>query len=169
MLAFQTQRRLLAATGYAELELFQEAVSELAGITAPDNQSVPVLAIWLNVYQGWSKWTEAIAVANHLIQQDPDQSAWYVGLAYATRRATGLGSAREILLLAAGRFPDSAIIQFNLACYEAQLGALDKSRTYLARAIALDPSFAELAVTDPDLEPLKISGGSGGSGFSGGM
>jgi tetratricopeptide (TPR) repeat protein len=147
---------LLAATGYAELEMFQEAVTELEDIAAPANQSVPVLAIWLNIYQSWSKWTEAIAVANNLIEQAPDQSAWYVSLAYATRRASGLRLAREILLQAAARFPDCAIIQFNLGCYEAQLGAIKQARSYVERAIALDSSFLLLADQDPDLEPLRV-------------
>ncbi len=154
---WQTQRRLLAASGYAELELFQEAVTELEAIAAPFNQTVPVLAIWLDVYQSWSKWTEAIAVAKHLITQDPARPAWYIGLAYATRRAHSLELAREILLAAAVRFPDSAIVRFNLGCYEAQLGAFENARNYVARAIELDSSFARLAEEDPDLAPLRSS------------
>ena len=50
--------------------------------------------------------------------------------------------------------PQDGTIQFNLACYEAQLGELDKARSYLARAIKLDDKFRLMALEDADLEPI---------------
>jgi tetratricopeptide (TPR) repeat protein len=155
VLEAQIQRRILASSGFADLGLYQEAVDELEEIPEQAKDSVPVLVAWLEVYQNWQKWGEAVAVADRLIEKDPEDPSWFVALAYATRRARDLSSAREILQGAAAKFPGCAVIHFNLGCYAAQLGELEQARRYLAAAIDLDQSFAELAKSDPDLEPLR--------------
>jgi hypothetical protein len=57
----------------------------------------------------------------------------------------------------AERHPENGLIQFNLACYEAQLGKLDIAKSHLARATKADPKFSLMAMDDPDLEPLWAS------------
>ena len=93
----RSQRRLLAASGYAELSLFQEAVEELEELPEPFREQPPVLAVWLEVYQRWEKWSEAEFVAARLFEIQPEQPDWAVALAYATRRTRGLKVANEIL------------------------------------------------------------------------
>lgn len=151
----QVQRRLFAASGFSELGLFQEAVEELEGLPAEIRETRGVLAVWLELYQGWQKWAEAAAVATRLVESEPEESNWPVALAYATRRSCGLASAREILISASRKFPNCAMIQFNLACYDAQLGHLSEARKRLRQAIQIDQDFADLARTDPDLEPIR--------------
>jgi tetratricopeptide (TPR) repeat protein len=151
----QSQRTLLAATGYAELSLFQEAVQELEELPDSFKEQPTVLAVWLDVYQRWYKWSEAEFVAARLCEIEPDSPAWVIGLAYATRRNRGLCLADDILKQAAEKFPDCATIQFNLACYAAQLGRTDEALMRLHRAIDLDNTYAAIAKTDPDLEPLR--------------
>ena len=151
----RSQRRLLAASGYAELSLFQEAVEELEALPEPFREQPPVLTVWLEVYQRWEKWSEAEFVAARLFEIQPEQPGWAVALAYATRRTRGLTVANDILEQAGDRFPDCATIQFNLACYAAQLGRADEALARLRRAIGLDKDFESLAKTDPDLEPIR--------------
>jgi lipopolysaccharide biosynthesis regulator YciM len=151
----QLHRRLLAASGFCELGLFQEAVEELEGLPAEARETRSVLVIWLTLYQGWQKWAEASTVAMRLAEIEPEESNWRVALAYATRRSRGLASARDILIQASEKFPNCAIIQFNLACYDAQLGHLNKARIRLRQAIEMNQAFAGLARTDPDLEPIR--------------
>jgi tetratricopeptide (TPR) repeat protein len=86
---------------------------------------------------------------------DPEEPAWLVALAYAVRRSRGLPFANEILLRASEKFPNCGTIQFNLACYAAQLGRLDDARQHLGRAIQLDKEFAAIAKTDPDLAMIR--------------
>ena len=151
----QSQRRLLAASGYAELSLFQEAVEELEELPEPFREQPPVLTVWLEVYQLWEKWAEAEFVAARLFEMQPEQPDWAVALAYATRRNRGLTIANDILEQAVDRFPDCGTIQYNLACYAAQLGRADEALARLRRAIDLDKDFESLAKTDPDLEPIR--------------
>jgi tetratricopeptide (TPR) repeat protein len=151
----QLQRRLLAASGFCELGLFQEAVEELEGLPVEVRETRDVLVIWLAVYECWQKWAEASAIAMRLAETEPEESNWQVALAYAIRRNQGLASARDILIQASERFPNCATIQFNLACYDAQLGHLGEARKRLRQAIQIDQDFAGLARTDPDLEPIR--------------
>jgi lipopolysaccharide biosynthesis regulator YciM len=151
----QFQRRLLAASGFAELSLFQEAVEELENLPETSKDWAPVLAAWLEVYQRWQKWSEAESVASRLSAMEPEEPSWLVALAYATRRSRGLVFAHEILLRAGEKHPNCGTIQFNLACYAAQLGQLEEARQRLDRAIHFDRAFAAMAKTDPDLEAIR--------------
>jgi|ERR1700736_4027896 tetratricopeptide (TPR) repeat protein len=150
----QVQRRLLAASGFAELTLFQEAVQELEELPECSKELSAVLVVWLEVYQRWEKWSEAESVAMRLLQMEPEEPNWLLALAYATRRSRGLVFAQQILLQAGKKFSNCGTIQFNLACYAAQLGQLGEARQRLCRAIELDKAFTIMAKSDPDLEPI---------------
>jgi lipopolysaccharide biosynthesis regulator YciM len=151
----QFQRRLLAASGFAELSLFQEAVEELEELPESTKELPTVLVVWLEVYQHWQKWSEAESIATRLMEMEADEPNWPIALAYAIRRSRGLAFAHETLLQAGEKFPKCGTIQFNLACYCAQLGQLDEARERLRDAIQLDKAFAAMAKSDPDLEPLR--------------
>jgi lipopolysaccharide biosynthesis regulator YciM len=151
----QFQRRLLAASGFAELSLFQEAVEELEALPETSKDLPPVLAVWLELYQRWQKWSEAESVASRLSEMEPEEPSWLVALAYATRRNRGLVFANEILLRAGMKHPNCGTIQFNLACYAAQLGQLEEARQRLYRSIQFDKAFAAMAKSDPDLEAIR--------------
>jgi lipopolysaccharide biosynthesis regulator YciM len=151
----QAQRQLVAASGLSELGLYQEAVDELESLPVEIKETTVVLASWLELYQHWHKWAEALAVAQRLTELEPDEPNWAIALAYATRRVCGLGLAREVLQSAVEKFENCAAIHFNLACYAAQLGELDEAKVRLTRAIELDREFASLAKTDPDLAPIR--------------
>ena len=151
----QIQRRLLAASGFSELGLYQEAIEELESLPFELKETTVVLASWLELYQHWHKWAEALSIAQRLTELEPNEPNWAIALAYATRRARGLTLAREVLQEASGKFENCAAIHFNLACYAAQLGELDEAHLCLTRAIELDRAFATLAKTDPDLAPIR--------------
>lgn len=151
----QAQRQLLAASGLSELGLYQEAVEELESLPIEIRETTVVLASWLELYQHWHKWAEALAVAQRLTELEPDESNWVIALAYAMRRARGLTLARQVLQNAVEKFANCAAIHFNLACYASQLGELEEARTRLTQAIELDREFATLAKTEPDLAPIR--------------
>jgi hypothetical protein len=67
-----------------------------------------------------------------------------------------LQEARDNLLWVIDKFPDDAIMRYNLACYECQLGWFEQAKQWLAKAFKLgDPKKIKLmALDDPDLEPL---------------
>jgi Flp pilus assembly protein TadD len=88
----------------------------------------------------------------------PDRVWGWIHKAYALRRATGSGfeNAKALLLEAAKLFPEDGMIQYNLACYSAQLGQLDVAQEYLDKSYELgDAKQIKLrALDDEDLKPL---------------
>lgn len=58
-----------------------------------------------------------MAAAAHLIKTEPENSGWWISLAYAKRRCEGIESAEAILLRARELHHADATIEPNLACY----------------------------------------------------
>jgi mannose-6-phosphate isomerase-like protein (cupin superfamily) len=54
--------------------------------------------------------------------------------------------------------PDSGPLYYHLACIHARLGRLDEARTFLERALELDPKLQKWADEDEDLELLRVAG-----------
>ena len=148
------QRYLERAQGYAALGMFLEANEQIEEIT-PDVRHLPeVLVVRSAIYQGTGRWSAMAVVAAKLAADEPSEPGWLIDLAYATRRAESLEAAHVILKRADKLHPDNGQIQFNLACYEAQLGDVDRAKEHLAHAIAREPRFRAIALDDPDLKPL---------------
>jgi predicted Zn-dependent protease len=160
----QPKWRLSHAQGYLGLGMVTEAAAELEKIPAPDCDEPAVLAVRLAVLQERCEWPALRAVAAEFVRRAPGQAAGWVTWAYATRRADSITAAEKILLEAEHVHPQEPTIQFNLGCYASQRGALAEARRRVDRAIKLDQTFAALAATDPDLEPLRSAGPPASSG-----
>jgi len=147
-------QHLVAAQGYLELGMFEAAAEELEEIE-PESRDLPdVLAFRFAIYSNLDKWAMAEVVARHMVKLFPDDPAWRVDLAYATRRCRSLEEAWQILLDAEKQHPQEAVIQFNLGCYACKMGNQEEAKRRVATAIALDGKFRKEALDDPDLEPL---------------
>lgn len=59
-----------------------------------------------------------------------------------------------LLLSGPASVEDEPAFHYNLACYEARLGRLDAARERLARAVAMDRSYAAAVKTNPNLKAL---------------
>lgn len=154
-LSVQTMRALRFAEGYLALGMKRDAAEALAEIVSAEADFLPVLAMRAAVFQELADWGRAAEAATLLCERAPDDAGHWIQRAYTVRRARNIEEARVILLEAMERHPAEAIIRFNLACYEAQLGRLDAARAFLKEACRINPDCAELAKTDPDLEPLR--------------
>ena len=64
--------------------------------------------------------------------------------------------AKPVLLEAAKLFPDDDMIQYNLACYCAQLGQLDAAQEHLGNSYEVGNAqqIKLMALDDDDLKPL---------------
>lgn len=134
--------------------MFDDANAELERID-PFNRAAPeVLRVRVAISHGLKKWDALQVVAAKLVEFEPTNVQWTVSLAYATRRAVSIESAREILLAAEAQFPNEGVIPFNLACYYCQLGDLETAKDYLRRAFEIDSHWRLSALEDRDLEPL---------------
>jgi hypothetical protein len=52
---------------------------------------------------------------------------------------------------ALGRFPNEAVIHYNLACYSCVSGRIEEGKVLLETALRLDPNLKATALDDEDL------------------
>jgi predicted Zn-dependent protease len=93
-------------------------------------------------------------IAKRLADFQPDDVQWRISWAYATRRADSINTAKQILLNAESKFPNEAIIKYNLACYFCQTEDIETAKSYLKKTLQIDPSWRLRALEDEDLKPL---------------
>ena len=147
---------LVAAQGWLELGNHIEANEELEKI-APELRAHPnVLKLRWEIYAAAKKWERALDIAAALIQLEPEELLGWVHRSYALHELKRTAEARDNLLRVVDRFPQSATMRYNLACYESQLGNLERAKQWLEKAFELgDAREMKLAsLQDPDLEPL---------------
>jgi tetratricopeptide (TPR) repeat protein len=147
---------LQAAQGWLELGNHIEANEELENITPELRAHPAVLAVRWEIYAAAKKWEATLDIAAALIQLDPDDPLGWAHRSYALHELKHTAEARDNLLRVVEKFPVSATMRYNLACYECQLGRLEQARHWLEKAFAIgDARKMKLAaLDDPDLQPL---------------
>jgi len=151
------RRRLLAATGYLELDMLGDAARELDAVPAEHREGLDVIGIRLSLAMAVKDWPLAAELAQHMVTVQPDEPGWWINLAYSVRRCQSIELAEEILLQAAIQHPKEVMIHFNLACYASVTGRLAIASERLQQAISLNPKIRKLALEDEDLLPLRES------------
>ena len=147
---------LRAAQGWAELGNLVEARAELNQITPALRTHPAVLALHWDILSATQDWAAALEIAATMIQMAPNEPAGWFNRSYCLHELKRTLEARDNLLRVVDKFPLSATMRYNLACYECQLGRLDHARAWLRKAFGLgDPAeIKRQALLDPDLEPL---------------
>ncbi|MDQ8204574.1 hypothetical protein QEH54_16210 [Pelagicoccus sp. SDUM812003] len=149
------RKTLTYANGYRELGMFDDALRELADLSPPNEQRKETQQMKLAILMEAERWNDALPVANHLASLETSDPGNLVNLAFVTRRANSLSGARSILETAAKRFPDEAIIHYNLGCYACCSDELDSAKLYLLKAFELDPNYLKMSLKDEDLSTLR--------------
>jgi len=150
---------LAAAIGWLELGNHVEAGEEISRI-APEHWDDPdVLEARWQVCAAGRSWDAALTAAERMVEVAPDRVSAWLHRAYALRRTTkgSLALAADALRPAYDKFPKSALVPYNLACYDAQLGQLDSAWEWLKKAINRSENIKtlkQMALADDDLKPL---------------
>jgi tetratricopeptide (TPR) repeat protein len=147
---------LLAAIGWLELGNLQEALVELEGITPRFNRHPEVLDARWQILARQENWHECVETASKIILQAPEKALGWIHRSYALHELKRTLEARDNLLPVVDRFPEEALIRYNLACYECQLARLDEARSWLRKAIKIGgkKDIRAMALQDADLQPL---------------
>lgn len=141
------------AQGWLALGKVKEATGALSEIPAGWQVRPEVLGLRVQVHLMAEEWAEAVMLAEKLTKLEPLDPQHWISLAFATRRLVGIGEAERILTHARGRFPDVALIWYNLACYASQQDRQPEAGNLLERAVALEAPIEILARKDEDLAP----------------
>ena len=157
-LSAETRRRLRHVHGYIGLEMFRAAAAELAAITPGERRAPGVRLTRMDFYIASERWDAAIRIGSEMARKDPACEQAWIGWAYALRELQRVVEAKEVLLVAeTAHGVTSALVHYNLACYDALLGDLPAARARLAKAYRLDKSLKVTAENDPDLEALRAA------------
>ena len=147
-----------AAAGWIQLGDYDSANDELEKIRAEWRAHPDVLELRWLIYSHHEQWDACLDIASAIVKMASDRVWGWVHKAYSLRRATGGGieKAKPVLLEAAKLFPDDSMIQYNLACYCAQLGQLDATKEFLGKSYELGDAqqIKLMALDDDDLKPL---------------
>jgi tetratricopeptide (TPR) repeat protein len=147
-------KRISFAQGYLDLGLFEDAWNELEKLPPEGRTLEPVLLLRTQIYVAAKKWEEAILVGRGCCERFPNQPLFFFWTAYSLHELKRTQEAKDCLLAAPAVFREEAIFNFNLGCYECQLGNLEKAGELIKKAIQLDRKYQALALDDPDLAPL---------------
>jgi predicted Zn-dependent protease len=153
-----TRRRLRHALGYIGLGMLREAAEELDAVEAADQSRPEVRAVRVDVCVAAKQWPETVDVAGALAREYPASENAWIGWAYALRELQRIPEARAVLLEAEPHHgKTSAVLHYNLACYDSLLGDLASARKRLATACRMDESFQAAGEEDPDLQALRAA------------
>ena len=150
------QRRVRHALGYIGLGMFKEAAEELDSVTADGWSHPDVRSARVELHMAAKEWRKVIDVASDLARAHPKIEHAWIGWAYALRELNRVGEARAVLLEAEPHHgTTSAVLHYNLACYDSLLGVMASAQARLTRACRMDDRFEAEAALDPDLQALR--------------
>ena len=153
--SLSTLRRLQHARGYLGLGMLGAAATELEAILPADRGHPEVQLVRLALLMEEKRWEQLADAGGRLAQSHPEIEDAWIGWAYALRELNRVVEARAVLIDAEsfhGR--TSAVLHYNLACYECLLGSMPSARARLARACRMDKRFAAEGRKDPDLKTM---------------
>jgi tetratricopeptide (TPR) repeat protein len=151
----EAERRIIAAQGYVELGLFDEAREELAPLPPEMHDRVDVIEITLLCLMGGHRWAEALALATKLCAQEPSEPGGYIHAAFCLHELGRTAEAVDVLSRGPATLRTKSVYYYNMGCYHARLGLHDKALAYLDRAFQMDGELRHHAKKDRDLDCLR--------------
>ena len=149
------ERTLLAAQGYAELAMYDDALAELDSLPAEALKTAEALELRTVIFMQAKRWKDALATGRELCQAEPEKTGGFIHLAFCLHELGRTGEARDCLLHGPPSLHAEPTYHYNLACYECALGHLDLARLHLDKSFAMDKKMRDLARRDPDLAALR--------------
>ncbi len=143
-----------ASEGYLELGLIKEAMDELEKLVGDDRTKPSVSVLRWRIFSAAKEWGSALDVAKQLVSLVPQEPVYWVWAAISARQAESLTAAVLLLRVARLCHSDSPLVQYRLACYEAQSGHFVAASECLRSALQLMPSLQQTALQEQDLQPL---------------
>ncbi len=150
-----SERALLAAQGYLELGMVEEALAELTSVSDELRDDPDIVELRLHILMQGRRWAEALTTAEELLRKKPNAVPGYIHGAFALHELGRTAEARDLLLKGPGDLRKDPTFHYNIGCYEAVLGNRESALESLNQSFALDETYRDFAKRDPDLEAIK--------------
>lgn len=147
-------RHITAAQGFVDLGMFLDANGELEEIRPEMRDRSEVLAVRVRIYRALENWDLMDTVAGTLALRHPDNDQLVVDWAFARRRSQSPEAAFFILQEAERNHPAGNRIQYELARYECETGAIETARQRLKQLFERDPAWRTTMIDDPAFERI---------------
>jgi predicted Zn-dependent protease len=138
-------RALLAAQGYLELGMVEEALAELSGVKSLEAGDPDLVELRLHIMMHGERWSEALVVAEELLRLNPSALPAYIHGAFALHELGRTADARDLLLRGPEILREDPTYHYNIGCYEAFLGNSESAKQSLERSFALDETYRDFA------------------------
>ena len=152
----EVQKHLQYASGYLDLKMFEDALSEADAALAIEASQPQAIAIKSAVLWHQNRLSEAEPFVAKLAEMNPRDSAIWINLAYIRRRTQSLTAAVTTLQRAFDANPRDALAHFNMACYRAVQHRTEEALEWLRKAVHLDPKLKTLARVEHDFDELRL-------------
>lgn len=149
------ERSLLAAQGYIELEMPDEALRELDALSKEEQDREDAMQMRLFVFMRTKQWDDALKVCARLRRLCPECTTGYIHGAFCLHEMNRTLEAKQLLLTGPSSLLREPTYHYNLGCYDAVLGNLDEATRHLEASFEMDKKFREIAKYDPDLKPVQ--------------
>jgi predicted Zn-dependent protease len=132
------------------------ASEALSKITAETRRHPDALEIAWEIHANAQEWEMALAISRSLCELAPESQFGWMYQACSLSELKQQAEAYEVLVIAAGKFPEVPTIPYNLACCACKLGRLKDASSWVAKAIEVGgrAEIKLMALDDPDLAPL---------------
>jgi predicted Zn-dependent protease len=148
------ERTILAAHGYTELSMFDDALAELETLPPETAGHADVVELRARILMQAKRWKPALEASRRFCVLQPGQTDGYINVAFCLHALGRTEEAREVLLSGPEALRAEPTFHYNLACYECVLGHLDLARMHLEKSIQLDKKYRDFAKGDSDLAAL---------------
>ena len=150
-----SERALLAAQGYLELGMVDEALAELSFLQELEIPDPEIVELRLHILMQGQRWDAALATAEELLRVSPDAVPAYIHGAFALHELGRTREARDLLLKGPSVLRNDPTFHYNIGCYEAALGNSESAMKSLQESFAMDESYRDFALRDPDLITIR--------------
>lgn len=158
-----TERLLLAAEGYLELEMPEQALRILETVPeeGQDEYAFTFHSYSAQAYRNLQRYPEAIPHLLSARAERPDTVGIYLDLGWCYKRTNQIDDAIESLIEAervcrlAQDQASMPIVLYNLSCYFSIAGNKPKMLRYLKLALHLEPKYRDSIPDEPDFDPFR--------------
>ena len=138
------QRHLLAAQGYCELGMADDALAELEAVPEELQGHAKVVELRLIVLMQARRWKAALSAGRELTKIAPQKNIGYIHSAFCLHELGQTEAAHKLLLDGPETLHAEPVFHYNLACYECMLGRLDDARAHLTAVKGIGPWTADI-------------------------
>lgn len=146
-----------AVMGWLDLNDYDEALKELDSMSASVQSCPEILDVRWQICARRLDWSQSLTIARSFAKQHPKIASAWIHQSYSLHELGRTIEAREQLMNAHAKFPQNALIVYNLACYCCQLNDHEMALQWIQEAMALreKSEILSMALEDKDLEPIR--------------